>query len=180
MVCERCIMAIRPQLENLGYTVKQIVLGQAEITPEPNEEQLQAIAAALKTPGFELLNKETDKTVAAIRKVVIELVHHADLSDLKISFPELIAAKLGKDYNQLSRLFSNLQGTTIEKFIIEQKVEKIKELLEYGELNLNEISFRMGYSSSAHLSSQFKSVTGISPSRFKTSGNEFRKPIDKI
>ncbi|MDN3583977.1 helix-turn-helix domain-containing protein [Mucilaginibacter flavus] len=180
MVCDRCQMIVRQQLENLGFTVKQVALGSAEITSEPDEEQMQLISAALKVPGFELINKETDKTVEAIKNAVIELVHHTDLSELNISFSDLIAKRVGKDYAHLSRLFSNAQDTTIERFIIEQKVEKIKELMEYGELNLNEISYQMGYSSSAHLSTQFKSITGLTPSGFKSSGKATRKPIDKI
>ena len=179
MVCDRCLMIIRPQLENLGFTVKEIALGYAEITPEPDEEQLQMIAAALKVPGFELINKEADKTIEMIKNIVIELVHHSDLSELKISYSDLIANRLKKDYTYLSRLFSNSQDVTIEHFIIEQKVEKIKELLDYGELNLNEIAYRMGYSSSAHLSTQFKSITGLTPSQYRSS-NQQRKPIDKI
>lgn len=107
-------------------------------------------------------------------------MHHSDLSELNISFSDLIAKHAGKDYAHLSRLFSNAQDTTIERFIIEQKVEKIKELIEYGELNLNEIAYQMGYSSSAHLSTQFKSVTGLTPSQFKTSEKAGRKAIDKI
>lgn len=180
MVCDRCQMIVRQQLENLGFTVNQVALGSAEISPEPNEDQMQLIAAALKVPGFELINKESDKTVEAIKNAVIELVHHSDLSELHLSFSDLIAKRVGKDYAHLSRLFSNAQDTTIERFIIEQKVEKIKELMEYGELNLNEIAYQMGYSSSAHLSTQFKSVTGLTPSQFKASGKKSRKAIDKI
>ncbi|MDB5023553.1 MAG: AraC family transcriptional regulator [Mucilaginibacter sp.] len=180
MVCDRCQMIVRQQLENLGFTLKQVALGHAEITPDPDEEQMQLISAALKVPGFELINKETDKTVEAIKNVVIELVHHSDLSELNMSYSDVIASRVGKDYAHLSRLFSNSQDITIERFIIEQKVEKIKELMEYGELNLNEIAYRMGYSSSAHLSTQFKSVTGITPSQFKTSQKAGRKAIDKI
>jgi AraC family transcriptional regulator len=180
MVCDRCQMIVRQQIENLGFTVEKVALGQAEITPDPNEEQMQLISAALKVPGFELINKETDRTVEAIKNAVIELVHHSDLSELNISYSNLIAKHVGKDYAHLSRLFSNAQDTTIERFIIEQKVEKIKELIEYGELNLNEIAYQMGYSSSAHLSTQFKSVTGITPSQFKTTEKAGRKAIDKI
>ena len=180
MVCDRCQMIVRQQLESLGFTVKQVALGNAEIMPDPDEEQLQLIAAALKVPGFELINKDADKTVEAIKNVVIELVHHSDLSEMDSSYSNLIASRLGKDYAHLSRLFSNSQETTIERFIIQQKVEKIKELMEYGELNLNEIAYRMGYSSSAHLSTQFKSVTGLTPSQFKTAKQGLRKPIDKI
>jgi len=180
MVCDRCLMIVRQQLENLGFTVKNIALGHAEIAPEPDEEQLQMIAAALKVPGFELINKETDKTVEAIKNILVELVHYSDLSELKMSYSDVIANQLRKDYTYLSRLFSNSQDMTIERFIIEQKVEKIKELLEYGELNINEIAYRMGYSSSAHLSTQFKSVTGLTPSQFKASEKAGRKAIDKI
>ena len=180
MVCDRCQMIVRQQLENLGLTVKRVALGSAEITPDPDEDQLQLISAALKVPGFELINKETDKTVEVIKNVVIELVHHSDLSELHTSYSDLIANRLGKDYAHLSRLFSNSQDTTIERFIIQQKVEKIKELLEYGELNLNEIAYQMGYSSSAHLSTQFKSITGITPSQFKAKELHQRSPIDKI
>ncbi len=180
MVCDRCLMIVRQQLENLGFTIKQVALGFAEITPDPDEDQLQMISAALKVPGFELINKETDKTVEAIKNVVIELVHHSDLSELHTSYSDLIANRLGKDYAHLSRLFSNSQDTTIERFIIQQKVEKIKELLEYGELNLNEIAYQMGYSSSAHLSTQFKSITGLTPSQFKAAVQGQRKSIDKI
>ena len=180
MVCDRCLMIVRQQLENLGFAIKDMTLGRAEITPEPDEEQIQLISAALKVPGFELINKETDKTVESIKNAVIELVHHSDLSEINMSYSDLIAKRVGKDYAYLSRLFSNAQDTTIEHFIIEQKIERIKELLEYGELNLNEIAYQMGYSSSAHLSTQFKNVTGITPSRFKSSKKAGRKAIDKI
>jgi AraC-like DNA-binding protein len=173
-------MIVRQQLENLGFTVKHVTLGYAEVVPDPSEEQLQLIAAALKVPGFELINKETDKTVEAIKNVVIELVHHSDLSEMNISWSDLIANRTGKDYAHLSRLFSNSQDATIERFIIQQKVEKIKELIEYGELNLNEIAYQMGYSSSAHLSTQFKSITGMTPSQFKSSADKQRKALDRI
>ena len=180
MVCERCQMMVRLQLENLGFTVRQIALGSAEIIPDPADEEMQLIAAALKVPGFELINKETDKTVEAIKNTVIELVHHSDISELQTTYSDIIASRLGKDYAHLSRLFSNSQDSTIERFIIQQKVEKIKELLEYGELNLNEIAYKMGYSSSAHLSTQFKTITGLTPSQFRSAGQGERIPIDKI
>jgi AraC family transcriptional regulator len=180
MVCDRCMMIVRQQLEGLHFTVNQVSLGQAEISPEPNDEQLHLIASALKVPGFELISSETDKTVEAIKNAVIELVHHSDLSALRTTFSEYISRKVNRDYAYLSRLFSNAQDMTIERFIIGQKVEKIKELLEYGELNLNEIAYQMGYSSSAHLSAQFKSVTGLTPTEFKVKCSRLRKPIDRI
>lgn len=180
MVCDRCILVVRQQLENLGFKVNHIALGNAEILPEPDEEHLQLISSALKVLGFELIDKEKDKTVEAIKNIVIELVHHSDLSEMRTSFSDLIGGRLDKDYAHLSRLFSDAQDTTIERFIIQQKVEKIKELLDYGELNLNEIAYQMGYSSSAHLSTQFKSITGLTPSQYRSSEQVTRKPIDKI
>ena len=180
MVCDRCQMIVRQQLENLGFHVNEVTLGQAVVTPEPDEEQLQLIASALKVPGFELISSETEKTVEAIKNVIIELVHHSDLSEVNVTFSDLISNRVGKDYAYLSRLFSNSQDKTIERYIIEQKVERIKELLEYGELNLNEIAYQMGYSSSAHLSTQFKSITGLTPTSFKSASKTNRRSIDKI
>lgn len=180
MVCDRCGMIVRQQLEGLGFSVTEVSLGLAEIAPEPDAQQLQFIAAALKVPGFELIDRDSDKTVEGIKNTIIELVHHSDLSGMHITFSAFISNRLNRDYAYLSRLFSNAQGKTIERFIIEQKVEKIKELLEYGELNLNEIAYRMGYSSSAHLSNQFKSVTGITPTVFKNHQPLTRKGIDQV
>lgn len=180
MVCERCKMIVRQQLESLGFNVIDVSLGQAVIMPEPSAEQMQLIAATLKVPGFELIDRDSDKTVEAIKNTVIDLVHHSDLSAMHLTFSALIANRLNRDYAYLSRLFSNAQDKTIERFIIEQKVEKIKELLEYGELNLNEIAYRMGYSSSAHLSNQFKAITGMTPTGFKKQQAQTRKSIDQV
>ena len=180
MVCDRCKTIVGQQLESMGFKIKQIALGKVEITPDPNDEQLQMIAAALKISGFELISRETDKTVETIKNVIIDLIHHTDMSEMRTSYSDLIAGRLGKDYAHLSRMFSNSQDTTIERFIIQQKVEKIKELLEYGELNLNEIAYQMGYSSSAHLSAQFKSITGLTPSQYKTNEFKERKSLDRL
>ena len=180
MVCDRCKTIVGQQLESIGFKIEQIALGKVEITPDPNDEQLQMIAAALKISGFELISRETDKTVETIKNVIIDLIHHTDMSEMRTSYSDLIAGRLGKDYAHLSRMFSNSQDTTIERFIIQQKVEKIKELLEYGELNLNEIAYQMGYSSSAHLSAQFKSTTGLTPSQYKTNEFKERKSLDRL
>lgn len=180
MVCDRCIMAVRQQLEHQGLTVSAIDLGTAEVQPDPDEQQLQQLGAELKTLGFELIDKEKSKLTERVKNVVIELVHHTDLSEMQQSLMTVIAERLHKDYAYLSRLFSESEDITIEKFVIQQKIEKVKELLEYGELNLNEIAWKMGYSSSAHLSSQFKSITGMSPSMFKAKGGQRRTPLDKI
>jgi len=180
MVCDRCILIVRQQLENLGFTVGEISLGKVDVQPQPSPAQLQDITSAFGLLGFGLIDKDKDQLVEQVKTQVIELVHHADLAELRESLTQLIAAKLNKEYAYLSRLFSDAEGITIEKYIIQQKVEKVKELLEYGELNLNEIADRMGYSSSAHLSTQFKSVTGIPPSKYKSQPAGSRKPLDQV
>lgn len=180
MVCNRCILIVRQQLENLGFTIEGISLGKVTLAPEPEILQLQQIASAFQVLGFELIDKEKDQLIAQIKTQVIELVHYADLSLIKQSLMSIIAEKLNKEYTYLSRLFSDGEGITIEKYLIQQKVEKVKELLEYGELNLNEIAFKMGYSSSAHLSTQFKAVTGMPPSKYKGQTSETRKPLDQL
>lgn len=180
MVCDRCILIVRQQLENLNFQVNDITLGHVEINPEPDEKQLQYISAAFNVLGFELIDNEKDKLVDQVKTRVIELVHYSDLNEIKQSLMTLIAADLNKEYTYLSRLFSDAEGITIEKYIIQQKIEKVKELLQYGELNMNEIAFKMGYSSSAHLSTQFKSVTGLSPTQYKASEDSSRKPLDQV
>lgn len=180
MVCDRCILIVRQELENLGFEVNNIVLGKVTIAPEPDQLKLQEISSVLQVLGFELIDKDKDQLIEQIKTQIIELVHYSDLSTLKQSMMGILADKLNKDYVYLSRLFSDAEGITIEKYIIQQKVEKVKELLEYGELNLNEIAYQMGYSSSAHLSTQFKAVTGMPPSKYKTQPAGDRKPLDQI
>jgi AraC family transcriptional regulator len=180
MVCDRCILIVRQQLENLNFEVKEIMLGKVEVSPEPDETQLQDIASALKVLGFEMIDNQKDKLVEQIKTKVIELVHYADLNEIKPSIMNLIASDLHREYTYLSRLFSDAEGITIEKYIIQQKIEKVKELLEYGELNINEIALKMGYSSTAHLSTQFKTITSLSPRQYKTEAGNSRKPLDQV
>lgn len=179
MVCDRCLMVVRQQLQQLDLQVSEISLGTALVCPDPSENKLREIAASLNVLGFELIVKDKDKLIESIRNAVIEIIHHSDLAQ-HVTFSQVLTDRLHKDYNYLSRLFSESEDLTIEKFIIQQKVEKVKELLQYGELNLNEISWKMGYSSSAHLSNQFKSVTGLSPREFKAMKSNSRKPLDKV
>lgn len=179
MVCDRCIMVVRQQLQHLDLEVSEISLGTAVVYPDPSENKLREIAASLKVLGFELIDKDKDKLIESIRNTVIEIIHHSNLVE-HITFSQVLADRLHKDYSYLSRLFSESENLTIEKFIIQQKVEKVKELLQYGELNLNEIAWKIGYSSSAHLSNQFKSVTGLSPREFKAMKSNSRKPLDKV
>jgi AraC family transcriptional regulator len=180
MVCDRCIMVVRQQLENLHFQVTDIALGKATINPDPDEQALLEIASSLKVMGFELIDNEKRQIVERIKNLVIQQVHYTDLSKNHINFSDLLSSQLFKDYAYLSRLFSEYEDITIEKFIIQQKVEKVKELLEYGQANLNEIAYQMGYSSSAHLSAQFKNVTGLTPSQYKTNEKNERKSLDKI
>lgn len=180
MVCDRCIIVVRQQLEHLDLQVSEIFLGTALVSPDPNENKLTEIASSLSVLGFELMEKDKDKQIERIRNVIIELIHYSELPELHVNFSQALTERLHKDYSYLSRLFSESEGITIEKFIIQQKIEKVKELLQYGELNLNEIAWKMGYSSSSHLSNQFKAVTGQSPRRFKLQEVNNRKPLDKI
>lgn len=179
MVCGRCLLVVRQALQTLNFTVKNIGLGWVEVEPEPDADQLLAIASAFKIVGFELIDDYKTKLVEQIKNLITDTVQYSDLSELNINFSTLLTDKLQKAYSYLSNLFSEQEDNTIEHYIIQQKVEKIKELIEYGELNLNEIAFKMGYSSSAHLSAQFKKVTGFSPSHYR--GSELkRKALDEL
>ena len=180
MVCDRCILVVRQQLEQAGFQVTDIDLGTASITPEPTVEQLQNVKSSLNTLGFDLLDDEKTRFVERIKNIVIELIHHSDILEEHVHIPQLLSDRLFKEYSYISRVFSEQEGSTLEKFIIQQKIERAKALLQEGELNLNEIAWKLGYSSSSHLSSQFKSVTGQSPRAFKMSADKQRKALDKI
>lgn len=180
MVCDRCILVVKQQLEHMDLQVAEISLGTAVVSPDPSESKLSEIASSLNILGFELMEKDKDKLIERMRNVIIELIHHSDSPELHVNFSQALTERLHKDYNYLSRLFSDSEGITVEKFIIQQKIEKVKELLQYGELNLNEIAWKMGYSSNSHLSNQFKAVTGQSPREFKATEVNKRKPLDKV
>ena len=180
MVCDRCIMVVNQQLQALGFTVMDTVLGQVDLAETLDENQLLKLRSALKLLGFELIDQKREQLVERIKNVIIEMIHHTDPEEIKINYSDYIASRLDKDYPYLSSLFSESEDITIEKYIISQKIEKVKELLEYDELNLNQIALKLGYSSAAHLSAQFKNVTGITPSKFKASESKKRKPLDMI
>jgi AraC family transcriptional regulator len=180
IVCDRCILVVRQQLEQAGFQVTDIDLGTASINPEPTVKQLQNLKSSLNTLGFDLLDDEKTRFVERIKNIVIEVVHHSDMLEQHIHIPELLSDRLFKEYSYISRVFSEQEGLTLEKFIIQQKIERAKALLQEDELNLNEIAWKLGYSSSSHLSSQFKAVTGHSPRAFKLSDDKQRKALDKI
>lgn len=179
MVCNRCILVISQVLKGLKFTPLKIELGKA-IVQEPLEARdREAIKEALGVYGFELIDDKRQRIIEQIRTAVIELVHYEDnLSKLKLS--EYLKEKCHYDYSFLSKLFSEVNGISIEKYYIAQKVERVKELLAYNELSISEISFMLQYSSVAHLSSQFRTVTGMSPSEFKRLKTPGREPLDKV
>ena len=168
MVCARCELVVKQQLVLLGFNIDSVGLGWAVVSPEPDNDQLTEIASALQIAGFELIDDQRKKLVEMVKNEIVKTIQYSDLTELNVNFSSLLADRLNRPYSFLSSLFSEEEQKTIEHYIIEQKVEKIKELIDYGELNLNEIAYQMGYSSSAHLSAQFKKVTGLSPSKYKT------------
>lgn len=180
MVCPRCIKMVRYVLEHQGQAVVDVSLGKAIVEGTPDAEQLGSIAKALEEEGFTLLDDRRLQTVERIKNFVIETVHYGELDELNENFSTLLSQHLQKDYHQLSKLFSEIEHTTIEQFVIQQKIERVKELLVYNELTLSEIAYKLGYSSVAHLSGQFKKVTGLTPSHFKQVKEEKRKPLDRI
>ena len=180
MVCHRCKLVVESELKKLHLNPVAIELG--EVTLEENgisNEQKEQLKEALEKVGFELMDDKKSRTIEKIKSVIINAIHHkAEPTAQK--FSQLITDALHYDYPYLSRLFTEVEGITIEHYIIQQKIEKVKEYLIYDELSLSQIAFNMGYSSTAHLSTQFKKVTGLTPSQFKAIQNKARKPLDQI
>ncbi|MBF9254453.1 helix-turn-helix transcriptional regulator [Pontibacter sp. 172403-2] len=179
MVCDRCKKVVAEELTKLGYQVREIDLGEAEIEAA-GAPDLQAIRQMLEENGFELLDDRKTKLIEQVKLAVIALIHDRQHQELHINTSDYIAQKVGLDYNYLSSLFSSSEGLTIERYVILQRVEKAKELLVYNELSLKEIAYELGYSSVAHLSGQFKKITGLTPSHFKQVKAQKRKTIDKV
>lgn len=180
MVCSRCILVVRQELEKLGIASCSITLGEVETLAPIPQEKLQVLEKNLSTLGFELLDDAKQQLIGKIRNIIIQQVHHAGDQDQQHNFSDILSKALHKDYSYLSSLFSEVEGITIEKYIIHQKIEKVKELITYDQLNLSEIADQLGYSSVAHLSAQFKKVTGLTPSHFKRVGQHKRKPLDEV
>ena len=178
MVCGRCIRVVQEELERAGYVVTYIELGKVVI--EGSSIDKTAIANLMIDNGFELLEDEFAKTIEKIKSILIDFIYSKEIEHFEGKISELLKSKISKDYNTLSSLFSSTEGITIEKYFIEQKIERVKELLMYGELNLSEIGFELGYSSVQHLSNQFKKITGMSPSKFRQLPDIARRPLDKV
>ncbi|MCF8449804.1 MAG: helix-turn-helix domain-containing protein [Taibaiella sp.] len=180
MVCGRCISAVEGVLAQFGIRPLKIELGEVTVdeTTIP-ADGLTALNTVLQQLGFELMDYRKGRMIEKIKNVVVTLLHYTD-NKPRQKHSELIAQQLHFDYSHLSKLFSEVEGITIEQYIINQKTEKIKEYIIYKEMTLSDIADRMGYSSVAHLSSQFKKVTGLSPSHFKRIGTNIRKPLDMV
>lgn len=179
MVCDRCVMVVRTELERAGCRVLAVRLGEAEVEGGLSTGEKARLAERLEALGFELLEDRRARMIEAVKRAVIELVRAEEvMPDVRLS--EYLQERLRVDYRQISTLFSETEGRTVEKYFIAQKIERVKELLVYDELSLGEIAFRLGYSSVAHLSAQFKQVTGMTPSRYKLVGSAGRRTIDSV
>lgn len=182
MVCNRCIMVVRSTLEQLGFEIERVSLGEVVLAGDTiSESDLARIDNALNPIGFERIDDRKGRMLEAIKSAVIKLVY-SDTSQRKLNWSSLLAEELHYDYNYMSNLFSVMEGITLEQYIIRQKIERAKELLFYDELNLSQIADKLGYSSVAHLSAQFKKVTGLTPSELKKARNPeaTRKPLDQV
>jgi AraC-like DNA-binding protein len=179
MVCSRCKMVVKNELIEFGLHPKSIELGEVEIGEDLSHEEKNQLDVLLQSFGFELIDDKKSRLIEKIKNTIVELVHHSN-NRLSITFSEYLGEKLHHDYNYLSNLFSEIEGTTIEKYFIAQKIEKVKELLKYDELSLSEIADRLGYSSVAYLSNQFKKQTGLTPTFYKTAKQNKRKNIEDL
>lgn len=179
MVCSRCIKVVKTELENLGLHPEIVKLGEVVLHEDENQIDKEKVKQVITRHGFELLDDKKSHIVEKIKSTVIELIHYQDSKEhKKLSY--LIEEKVGLNYAYLSSLFSATEGITIEKYIILQRIERVKEFLVYDELTLSEIAWQMGYSSVQHLSHQFKTITGLTPSHFKNLKENKRKPLDEV
>ncbi len=179
MVCDRCRMVVRELLAELGIEPLSVELGVVRTAVPVEDELRKRLDARLRKLGFELLDEPRQRLVEQVKTEIIRLVHR-DNGALRVNLSDRLAEITRHEYSQISKLFSETTGTTVEKYFIAQKIERVKELLAYGELSLGEIADRMNYSSAAHLSAQFKSLTGMTPTRFREQAAEGRKPLDKV
>ncbi len=179
MVSNRCKLAVRDALKKLKLHFVVVDLGEVDIMENINDEQRAMLKLELLDSGLELMDDKRSMLIEKIKNVIVEMVHYSE-EPIKVNFSDYLSEKLNHDYTYLANLFSEVQGTTIEQFIIVHKIERIKELIIYGELNITEIAWKMNYSSVAHLSNQFKKVTGLSPSHFKQMKDKRRSPIEEI
>jgi AraC family transcriptional regulator len=181
MVCDRCKKVVREELSKIGLHLTSIELGQVVTAEEPDADQLRKIRKVLENNGFELIDNKKEALAEHIRTLIIDEVQYfKGNKPVSMNFSDYLAEKTGYEYSYLSNLFSAETGQTIEQYIIAQKIEKIKEWLSYDELTLSEMAWRLSYSSTSHLSNQFKKVTGMTPGAFKKDRDAPRKALDKV
>ena len=179
MVCIRCQMVVRADLERLGIGYTYVNIGETNIIGEPSHAQLAKLDRELRKSGLELMDDKKSILVEKIKPSIIALVHYTE-EQIKVNLSDYLSEKLSLDYTYLANLFCEVKGTTIENFYLKHKIEKVKELIVYDELNLTEIAYKMHYSSVAHLSNQFKKITGLTPSHFKKLKKKRRKTLEDV
>lgn len=179
MVCNRCKMVVKSEMEELGLFPLEVELGEVTLKNDLTEEEKKRVNDRFLELGFELIDDKKSRLIERVKNLVVELVHHSG-ENLNINVSEYLVQHIAMEYNYLSNLFSEVEGTTIEKFYIAQRIERVKELLVYDELSLSQIADQMGYSSVAYLSTQFKKVVGLTPSYFKTVKAAKRQSIDQL
>jgi AraC-like DNA-binding protein len=179
MVCIRCQMVVKSELEKLGIAYNYVKIGEVKTAKRLTKRQLGDLDVALRKSGLELMDDKKSILVEKIKAVIIELVHYRK-DQIKVNLSDHLEAKLNHDYTYLANLFSEVKGITIEKFYLTHKIERVKELIIYDELTLSEIAYRMHYSSAAHLSNQFKKYTGLTPSHYKILKNKRRDTLENV
>jgi AraC-like DNA-binding protein len=179
MVCIRCQMVVKDELEKLGLHYNDVRIGEADIIDNILPEQLEQLDIALRKSGLLLMDNKKSILVEKIKSAIIELVHYSE-EQIRVNLSDYLSEKLNYNYTYLANLFSEIKGITIEKFYLAHKIEKVKELIVYDELNLTEIAYKMHYSSVAHLSNQFKKITGLTPSHFKKLKNKRRSGLEDV
>jgi AraC-like DNA-binding protein len=180
MVCSRCVQVVQNILQQQGLPYQAVRLGEADLKTPLSEEEITKLKKALEQEGFQLLDDTRSQLIEKVKHIIIQLIHRQEEVVIPVKLSVLLEEKTAVDYTYLSSLFSETEGTTIEKYLIAQRVERAKELLTYDELSLGQIADQLGYSSTAHLSTQFKQITGMTPSRFKKIASDLRKPLDQL
>lgn len=180
MVCNRCIMVVSQELDKLDIQPVHVLLGEVELKEDLSNNQSNLLREQLANKGFELLDDRKMMIVEKVKNTIVGVIHGTDMVDLKTNFSYLIQQKLNIDYHYISSLFSSTESITIEQYIILQRIERAKELLIYNELTISEISHKLGYTSVQHLSTQFRKVTGLTPSYFKSLKENKRTALDQL
>lgn len=180
MVCSRCVQVVETILQEQKLAYQSVQMGEAMLKAPASSEETSGLKKALEKEGFQLLDNERAQLIEKVKNIIIQLVHGQERVTMPVKLSITLEEKMGVDYTYLSSLFSETEGITIEKYLIAQRVERAKELLAYDELSLGQIADKLGYSSTAHLSAQFKKVSGMTPSKFKQIASNMRKPLDKL